>query len=215
MLWFIRLCSLFSIIRLLKNSNDARPYFLFHNCSICENSNVMVNTALFTFFNCSIIEKFWMIQGPVYFVSILWKFECYDRTPHELKVSSETDQHIFTDYSCFTNITMASVNKVFVFSAAVRGFHVYRETWNPTEQEKLCCLFEENNVFDMFAIKTLHADGRTTVGHLPREISRPTKFLLDRGAKVEAELSATHYRRSPLFQGGLEIPCLVLNNDAR
>lgn len=104
---------------------------------------------------------------------------------------------------------MASVNKVFVFSAAVRGFHVYRETWNPTEQEKLCCLFEENNVFDMFAIKTLHADGRTTVGHLPREISRPTKFLLDRGAKVEAELSATHYRRSPLFQGGLEIPCLV------
>ena len=104
---------------------------------------------------------------------------------------------------------MASVNKVFVFSAADRGFHVYRETWNPTEQEKLCCLFEENNVFDMFAIKTLHADGRTTVGHLPREISRPTKFLLDRGAKVEAELSATHYRRSPLFQGGLEIPCLV------
>lgn len=104
---------------------------------------------------------------------------------------------------------MASVNKVFVFSAAVRGFHVYRETWNPTEQEKLCCLFEENNVFDIFAIKTLHADGRTTVGHLPREISRPTKFLLDRGAKVEAELSATHYRRSPLFQGGLEIPCLV------
>ena len=26
---------------------------------------------------------------------------------------------------------------------------------------------------------------------------------------MEAELSATHYRRSPLFQGGLEIPCLV------
>ena len=104
---------------------------------------------------------------------------------------------------------MASVNKVFVFLAAVRGFHVHRETWIPTEQEKLCCLYDENKVFDMFAIKTLHADGRTTVGHLPREISRPTKFLLDRGAKVEAELSATHYRRSPLFQGGLEIPCLV------
>lgn len=102
-----------------------------------------------------------------------------------------------------------SVNKVFVFSAAIRGFHVYRDTWIPSEQEKLCCVFEENNVFDMFAIKTLHADGRTTVGHLPREISRPTKFLLDRGAKVEAELSATHYRRSPLFQGGLEIPCVV------
>lgn len=103
---------------------------------------------------------------------------------------------------------MARANKSFVFSAAIRGFHVYRDVWRPSEKEKLTCLFEENNVFDMFAIKTLQADG-DGVGHLPREISRPTKFLLDRGANVEAELTATHYRRSPLFQGGLEIPCIV------
>ena len=36
-----------------------------------------------------------------------------------------------------------------------------------------------------------------------------TKFLLDRGAVEQATLSATHYRRSPLVQGGLEIPCKV------
>ena len=41
------------------------------------------------------------------------------------------------------------------------------------------------------------------------EISRPTKFLLDRGAKVTAKLTSTHYRKSPLFQGGLEIACEV------
>ena len=35
------------------------------------------------------------------------------------------------------------------------------------------------------------------------------KFLLNRGAKVTAQLTGTHYRRSPIFQGGLEIPCLV------
>ena len=35
------------------------------------------------------------------------------------------------------------------------------------------------------------------------------KIILDRGAKVTAQLTGTHYRRSPLFQGGLEIPCLV------
>ena len=34
------------------------------------------------------------------------------------------------------------------------------------------------------------------------------KFLLNRGAKVTAQLTGTH-RRSPIFQGGLEIPCLV------
>ena len=61
----------------------------------------------------------------------------------------------------------------------------------------------------MFAIKTCRLEGGQIVDHLPREISRPTKFLLDREAKVTAQLTGTHYRRSPLVNGGLEIPCLV------
>ena len=61
----------------------------------------------------------------------------------------------------------------------------------------------------MFAIKTCRLEGGQIVGHLPREISRPPKFLLDRGAKVAPQLIGTHYRRSPPFQGGIEIPCLV------
>ena len=61
----------------------------------------------------------------------------------------------------------------------------------------------------MFAIKTCCLEGGQIVGHMPREISRPTKFLLDRKAKVTAQLTGAHYRRSPLFQGGFEIPCLV------
>ena len=85
----------------------------------------------------------------------------------------------------------------------------YRDVWKPLENEELECLFERHNLFDMFAIKTCRLEGGQIVGHLPREISRPTKFLLDRGAKVTAQLTGTHYRRSPLFQGGLEIPCLV------
>ena len=102
-----------------------------------------------------------------------------------------------------------NTNKVFVFSSAVRGFHVYRDIWNPTENEELECLYERNNMFDPFAIKTCRQLDGILVGHLPREISRPTKFLLDRGATIQATLSATHYRRSPLFQGGLEIPCNI------
>ena len=46
------------------------------------------------------------------------------------------------------------------------------------------------------------------------EISRPKKFLLQRGAIVFAALSSTTYRRSPLVQGGLEIPCNVTINMA-
>lgn len=104
---------------------------------------------------------------------------------------------------------MADTNKVLVFSSAVRGFHVYRDVWNPYENEELECRFEKNNIFDMFAIKTCRIENNETVGHLPREISRPTKYLLDRGATVVAKLTATHYRRSPLFQGGLEIACEI------
>ena len=47
------------------------------------------------------------------------------------------------------------------------------------------------------------------MGHLPREISRPTNFLLDRGAKIVPEIERSHYRRSPLIEGGLEIRCKV------
>ena len=60
----------------------------------------------------------------------------------------------------------------------------------------------------MFAIKTCKSIGQI-VGHLPREISRVTKFLLDEGAVVQATLSTTHYKRLPLVQGGLEIACKI------
>ena len=63
-------------------------------------------------------------------------------------------------------------------------------------------------MFTKFAIKTCRMNENKIVGHLPREISRATKFLLDRGANV-THFSSTHYRRSPLFQGGLEIPRTV------
>ena len=104
---------------------------------------------------------------------------------------------------------MNYVDKTFIFSAAIRGFHFYRNIWNPKQGEELLCLHEDRNLFDMFAIKTCQRESGETVGHLPREISRPTKFLIDRGAKVTATLTSTKYRKSPLFQGGLEIACIV------
>ena len=35
------------------------------------------------------------------------------------------------------------------------------------------------------------------VGHLPREISRLTKFILDRGVKITAEVISSHYLPLP------------------
>ena len=73
--------------------------------------------------------------------------------------------------------------------------------------EQLYCSPEPGNDY-VFSIKTCKPD-KITVGHLPREISRPTKFWLDRGPKIVAEVESSHYRRSPLIKGGLEIRCKV------
>ena len=93
------------------------------------------------------------------------------------------------------------------FGAAVRGYH--RKYWQPIENERSSCMHEAGNPFDRFAIKTVKENGEIVV-HLPREISRVTKFYLDRGATMYCESSATHYRRSPLVQGGLEIARRVI-----
>ena len=92
------------------------------------------------------------------------------------------------------------------FTAAVRGYHFYWRVWQPKKNEKLICLHEPGNAFDRFAIKTT-SENWETVGHLPKEISRITKYFLDRGASLYCKLSSEHFRRSPLVQGGLEIEC--------
>lgn len=94
------------------------------------------------------------------------------------------------------------------FESAVRGYHYYKKYWQPEVNQILYLSHEKDNHFDSFAIKMCDVQG-TIRGHLPMEISRVTKFLLDRGAKITATLRSTNYRRSPLVQGGLEIPCSV------
>ena len=46
--------------------------------------------------------------------------------------------------------------------------------------------------------------------HLPMEISGITKFILQRGARVQATVTGKHYQRSPLIHDGLKVPCLVI-----
>ena len=103
---------------------------------------------------------------------------------------------------------LSKMENVYSFTPAVHGFHYYRKFWKPKENEKLDCSHEEHNPFDWFAIKTVTSDGMI-VGHLPREISRITKFFLDRGAVMQVELTSKYYRRFPLVKGGMEIACLV------
>ena len=77
----------------------------------------------------------------------------------------------------------------FEFESAVRGYHYYRKYWSPEEHETLNYYHEPGNPFDIFARKICSHGSLQPVGHLPRETSRLTKFILDRGAEVEAKLT--------------------------
>ena len=105
----------------------------------------------------------------------------------------------------------------FTFPCAIRGFHFYKDWWIPSLDEEHACHHEENNLYDIFMIKVCQQRGKRdiVVGHLPMEISCPTKFLIQRGVIVIARVSKEHYRRSPLIKGGMEIPCTVYVQMAR
>ena len=98
---------------------------------------------------------------------------------------------------------------VYEFTATVRGFHFYIKTWRPKENQILNCCHEKGNNFDSFSIKVCEQNSRETVGHLPKEIPRITKYMLDMGTFVSVDLASSHYRRSPLVQRGLGIRCKV------
>ena len=48
------------------------------------------------------------------------------------------------------------------------------------------------------------------VGHIPREISRFCHYFINYDGKLEACVTCTKYRPSPIPSGGLEIPILLI-----
>ena len=98
--------------------------------------------------------------------------------------------------------------KNFEFTAAVRGYHYYRRFWVPKISQWLNS-FGPDNPFDQFATKVCEEKGhKIPVGHLQREISRATKYLIHRGGNITVKMNE-HYRRYLLVQGRMEIECKV------
>ena len=87
-------------------------------------------------------------------------------------------------------------NKLFEFTAAVRGYHYYQRFWKPQPNQKISCAYEENNPFDLFDMNI--CDNTNIIGHLPIGIFRASKYLMDRGASFTAQLTSTNDRQSPL-----------------
>ena len=98
--------------------------------------------------------------------------------------------------------------KLYKYPSAVRGYHYYRNYWQPVVAEELNCMHKIDNPFDLFAIATKKTTGEI-VGHLPMENSRVTKYLMDRRVRFAVVLTSSRYCVSPLVRCGLEIPCEV------
>ena len=95
----------------------------------------------------------------------------------------------------------------FKLYSAVRGYHVYRDVWEPSVGEKLVARREFDNPSKNFAVKVLN--GEETVGHLPREYTRIAWYFLTRGGSISVEVSGHHRRHCKQLCGGMEIPCRV------
>ena len=117
--------------------------------------------------------------------------------------------------STFPLILSSKGLRKFEINCASRGFHVYREIWNPRIGEKLEIEQDYGNVDDPFAM-SIKAKPRLrvrmweTVGHIPREISRFCYYFVNYGGFLEGCVSNPRYRRSPIPSGGLEIPIRLI-----
>ena len=102
---------------------------------------------------------------------------------------------------------------VVTFPCGLRSYHVYRTVWSPLLNERLNTIHESSNNYDRYAVAaTKDVSGHsspTIVGHLPKEISRITRYIMQYAATVTVRICDINYRRSPLIQGGLEIPVEV------
>ena len=98
------------------------------------------------------------------------------------------------------------------FTSAVRGYNILPKILETKRERKADLPFTRLEIRAIDSLlKTVNESGEI-LGHLPKEISRVTKYFLNRGASMYCRLSSEHYRRSPLVQGRLEIECEVVIN---
>ena len=110
---------------------------------------------------------------------------------------------------------------LFWLACASSSFHEYRKIWAPRINQQLVVKPERGNIFNPFAMSVYtkirgKIELLSLVGHLPREISRLCKYFIEYGGNLRANVRNTKFRRSPLPQGGLEIPIslAVIQNKA-
>ena len=95
----------------------------------------------------------------------------------------------------------------FEVEAVVRGYHVYKQIWNPSIGEELFCAREPTNPRDPFVVAVVKSN--QTVGHVPLKISSLCSIFLRHGGTIMCRITGRRQYTRDLAQGGLEIPCIL------
>ena len=66
----------------------------------------------------------------------------------------------------------------------VRGYHVYKDRWEPFIGDTLNCEKETGNPHDLCSVAVVHHH-QGIVGLLPRESSRVYSSFIDRGGSIQ------------------------------
>ena len=91
----------------------------------------------------------------------------------------------------------------FEFNYLISGYHVFKTVWQFSIGEELVCEREPHSVHDLGQTVCI-SKGGTTVGHVPRDISKACTFLILSGDSMKVTLIDKHQNRR---ENGIEIPC--------
>ena len=89
------------------------------------------------------------------------------------------------------------------FPGYITVFYHYRHHWTPKIGEKLTTSPDEDNIYDEYAVNVIK-DKKTTVGHVPRQISEKMTNLLKSGGYITAIVTD---HPVTMKKEGMRVPC--------
>ena len=78
---------------------------------------------------------------------------------------------------------------MFSFNSYIRGFHAYKQKWDPVLGRRYSCTADEKNEHDEYAVAVVKDD--EVVGHISLRLSKiMSMFLKLTGSHMEVEVTA-------------------------
>ena len=111
--------------------------------------------------------------------------------------------------------SMSNTECELAVDSCIQRHHIFKNIWTPTMGEQLPCRGEIGNNKDRYAVAILR--DRTTVGHVPREISAACALFLQREGSIHCVVTGKrcfhlpHKHKSPKTAATTQRPYLLIS----